>query len=139
MNTLYEKIIDSPTPAFRGYIRNLTRKEWAQNVKRLLKDIGLGFISVTAPSYSMASSIHIRFKQSDPGPWEGGEHQREHERIDREQRGAKWTGYGTHCPHCNQEWQAHQRLERIILAAFPDLGDRSEYVSDHFDFCLSID
>ena len=138
MNAKYEQICNTPLPAFRANIRSLSRKEWAKQVKSLLKSLGLGFVSVTAPSYSMASSIHIRFHQ-DEGPWEGGEHEKLHAEINqRERDGYEWLGYGNYCPHCKQQWQAHQRLEKIILAAFPDLDDRSDSQSDHFDSCLSI-
>jgi len=138
MNELYQRIIDTPLPAFRANIRDRARKEWSKEVRKLLKSIGLGFVSVTTPSYSMASSIDIRFHQ-DEGFREGSAHEAQHVQIDRSERGSNiWHGYGYYCPYCQQQWQAHQRLEKIILAAFPDLDDRSDSQSDYFDSCLSI-
>jgi hypothetical protein len=136
LNAKYQQIIDAPLPAFRANIRNLTRKEWAQNVRSLFKSLGLGWVSVTAPNYSMASSIDIRFHTPDNFT---GAHEAKHAEIDELQRGAyEWLGYGHYCPWCKQQWEAHHRLEQIILAAFPDLNNRSDSMSDHFDFCLSI-
>ena len=138
LNPKYQQIIDTPLPAVRANIRDLTRKEWAHEVKGLLKSLGLGWISVTAPSYSMASSISVRF-HTPQAEWDGSQHQARHEKIDEQQRECmEWFGYGTYCPWCKQEWAAHHKLEEIILAAFPDLNDRSDTQSDYFDFCLSI-
>jgi hypothetical protein len=137
LNAKYQQIIETPLPAFHAKIRSLTRKEWAHEVKNLFKSLGLGWVSVTAPSYSMASSIHIHFHTDEP--WEHSAHKAKHKEIDELQRGAhEWFGYGTYCPWCKLEWAAHHKLEQIILAAFPDLDDRSDSQSDHFDSCLSI-
>lgn len=140
MNPLYQQIIDTPSPAFRGNVRRLYRKEWSKLVKRLLKDLGLGFVSVTAPNYSMAQSIDIRFHQVET-PAESTEHQRLHDEIDRAEiaTGGLHVGFNRTCKHCHQRWAAHQALERIILAAYPDLDNRSDSQSDYFDYCLSIE
>ena len=139
MNAQLDQIINAPLPAFRGNIRPLYRKEWAAQVRKLFRDMQLTGISVTAPSYSMAQSIDIRLPR-DPYA-ENGPHDLKHQAIDRGVRfnSEQWNGYANNgCEYCRQEWQAHKRIKEIVLAAFPDLDDRSDSMSDHFDYCLSI-
>jgi len=106
-------------------MRQRTRKEWAAEIRNLLKRLGISHISVTAPNYSMAQSVNIRTPQFIP--WEG-EHKELHDKI----------GYSNACDICKRENAAKRKLEEIILAAFPDLEDRSNSQIDHFDYCLSI-
>jgi hypothetical protein len=51
-------------------------------------------------------------------------------------------GYRDHeyrtCPRCQRRHVATLRLTSLILAAYPDLDDRSDSQVDHFDYCLSI-
>lgn len=134
----YQQIINTPLPAFRGNIRNHPeyRKGWAREVKSLLKSLGLGWVSVTTPNYSMAESITIRFHQDT---WQ--QHEPLHmklEAIERAKNGP-YCGMTQVCPYCKQEREAHEKLEAIILAAFPDLNDRSDHQTDYFDYCLSIE
>jgi hypothetical protein len=139
MNPRYEQIINTSLPAFRANIRHHPeyRKGWAREVKNLLKSLNLGWISVTAPHYSMAMSIDINFKQSEP--FQGSEHEQKHREIDEAERAnSVWMGYVQYCPHCRQEHEAHEQLEKIILSAFPDLNDRGDPVTDYSDYCLSI-
>lgn len=108
----------APTPTPRGAMRHATRKAKAAVVRQLLKDLGIEDVSVTAPSYSMAQAIHISVPDSS--------HLVHGDREFRE------------CPRCRRRHAARERIERLILAAFPDLGDRSDAMTDHFDYCLSI-
>lgn len=103
------------------HMRRQPRKTWAPAVRELLKGLGIRHVSVTTPSYSMASTISIRVP--------GFSH-------DHDERSAA-TAYRT-CPRCQRRHAAVARLERLILAAFPDLNDRSDMMTDHFDYCLSI-
>ena len=125
-------ILATPLPAFRANIRRQTRKEWAVAVRKLLKDIGVKGVSVTTPSYSMAQSIHITLPPALDNP-NSIEHQEFHNELWKNNRP------GTDCPHCGQRWNARNHIEAIILAAFPDLNNRSEAREDHFDYCLSIE
>jgi hypothetical protein len=131
------QIESAPIPqVIHAQMRQRTRKEWAGEVRELLKRLGIKNVSVTTPSYSMAQSIDI----STPRffAWDG-DHEQRHKEIDEQERNsASWMGYGHFCEFCKQEWQAKKKLESIILAAFPDLNDRSDTQSDHFDYCLSI-
>jgi hypothetical protein len=139
LNLKYQQIIDTPIPAFIANIRHEPRKVWAKQIKLLLRSLGLGFVSVTSPHG--CSTVSVRFH--DPQEyehWEGSEHEKKHAEIDEQQRGARqWLGYGHYCPWCQQRWGAHQRLEAIILAAYPDLNDHSDLQSDYFDFCFSVE
>jgi hypothetical protein len=121
---LFARILNAPLPAFRGNIRRDGRSTWGAKVRRLFADLGIKGISVTTPSYSMAQSIDIRL----PG-------EAEHDYRE------EWQG-GTHeratCPICRERQAAVERVEEIILAAFPDLDNRSDSQTDHYDYCLGI-
>jgi len=135
MTALHQQILSTPLPAFRENIRRLERKEWAVKVRWLFKDLGIAGLSVTTPNHSMASSINIRIPDA---PWYGA-HEAEHAKIDAAERSTgAWLGYGTFCPFCKETHAARKQIEAIILAAFPDLDDRSHLVEDYFDFCFTI-
>ncbi len=77
-------------------------------------------MSVTSGGYS----IHVRVPSRQPF--------HHHELED----GIPMRRY--RCPICNRENQVHSRLTRIILAALPDLNDRSDSQIDHFDFVFLV-
>lgn len=133
LNPALQAIIEAPLPAFRANIRHQSRKEWAQAVRKLLKDMKLTEISVTTPNYSMAQSISIEL------PRDVEAHNPVHEAAEIESRKeAEYRGMVHYCPFCKQRQGAHEAITAIILSAFPDLCDRSDTYSDHFDYCLSI-
>lgn len=118
----FQSIFDAQLPADSGLrIRHSPRKEIAANIRALLRRLKIKGISVTAPNYSMAQSVEIRLP-------EASEHDRRQE-----------TGhdYAT-CPICIERHEASKYLEKIILAAFPDLDNRSDSQSDYFNYRLSI-
>ena len=120
-NPQLRAILDCPLPAIVSpSLRRESRKVWAAEVRKLLRSLGIKGVSVTAPNYSMASSIDIHIPAAA-----------EHD------RGAAGHEYLS-CPTCGQHTRAEKKIRDIILAAFPDLNDRSESQSDYFDFCLSI-
>lgn len=132
MKQIFDQIITTPLPAVRNSdMRKLSRKEWAVAVRKLLKDLGLKGISVTTPSYSMAQTIHVTLPDLGIGN-DDEAHNRLHDELWKAQRPT------VDCPHCAQRWNARNRIEAIILAAFPDLENRSNTQYDHFDYCLSI-
>lgn len=131
MNAQLALILNTPRPAFVTNIRHLTRKEWAQNVRKLIQSLGLQGISVTTPNYSMAQSIVIRLPETLTD--NDAVHKAVHDMLDRRNLPS------LNCAHCNQRQQARKHLESIILTAFPDLDDRSELQSDSFDYCLSFE
>ncbi len=94
--------------------RSIPRKELAKSARSLFKKLGLDGISVTAPSYSMASSVHI----SVP--------------VRRDVRIVDDT-YDRTCPAYIANAQAREKLEKILAVAFPNHNDRSDYQTDYFD------
>lgn len=99
--------------------RNIERKEQAKLARELFSKLGIKGISVTAPSYSMASSVHVSFPRRNDysaAPMEDLLNDPAHQANN----------------------AAHDRIEAILLAAFPNSDDRSDTQSDHFDFRWSI-
>jgi hypothetical protein len=122
-NPQLQAIIDAPLPPVRRErLRHEERKVWAREVRALFKALGLTGISVTTPSYSMAHSIDITLPKSDPEPIVTDE-----------------DGYpALHPVYRAQREAALDKAGEIILTAFPDLDDRSDSISDYYDFCLAI-
>jgi hypothetical protein len=124
MQDIYDQILAAKTPSVvRTDLRHESRKERAKAVRALFKSMGLKGISVTAPNYSMAQSIDICIPRDSY--CDNPIHQDP-------------SKNNSDCTECSRVWKAKQRLEPIILAAFPDLDNRSDSQSDHFDYCLSI-
>jgi hypothetical protein len=130
MNAQLSTILKTQLPTVKNHnLRSATRKEWAAEVRKLLKSLNINGVSVTTPSHSMAQAIQI----SLPDELDNSiEHQKLHDELWKQNRP------GTDCPQCGQRWNARKHLEAIILAAFPDLDDRSDLQSDCFDYCLSF-
>jgi hypothetical protein len=105
-------------------MRHAGRKAQAAAVRKLLHGLGIKGVSVTAPSYANASAIHIRIPDD--------------EHVD----GTDPRGYRDHeyrtCPRCQRRHVATLRLTSLILAAYPDLDNRSDSQRDHFDYVLSV-
>lgn len=103
--------------------RHISRKEQAKLARELFKRLGLCGISVTAPNYSMAQSVDVKpprrrdYKLDDNG-------QVENYLLD---------------PAGKANQVARQRLDAVLLAAFPRHEDRSDTQSDYFDYCWSIE
>lgn len=140
---LYDQIINTPSPSVvNPNLRHVDsphrRKVWAAEIRSLFKSLKIKGVSVTTPNYSMAQGVQI----SLPGTitWiSGDDHVALHDKLDREHVNDEvWHGRSTYCPHCQKSQQAQEALKRIILAAFPDLDDRSDYVTDYSDYCFSI-
>lgn len=120
-NPLLQAILDAPLPpVVNPAIRRESRKVKAAEIRKVLKSMGIKGISVTAPNYSMASSVHIKIPRAS-----------DHD------RGAVGHEFHT-CPLCMQHTRAERKIAEIILAAFPDLDDRSDSQSDYHDNPLSI-
>lgn len=101
--------------------RNIPRKLQASIARKLFTKLGLKkWISVTAPNYSMAHSVdvHLVKRRDNVGP-DGF--------YDMESEGSL----------ANRA--AAEKVEQILLKAFPNTDNRSEYHSDYFDFKWSID
>jgi hypothetical protein len=120
-----QAILDAPLPACRGVaLRREERKVIAAAVRKLFREMGLKGMSVTAPNYSMAQAIDIKTPRNDPEPLV----------YDDEE-----FMYGKHHPAYREARNAVlAKVEAIVLAAYPDLDNRSDYHSDHYDYRLSI-
>lgn len=119
-NETLDSIEAAPTPeVLDPAMRDNTRKDWAKAVRVLYKTLGVKGVSVTAPNYSMASSIHIQISVDD-----GHEHT----------GGVEYTN----CLICKRYGKAKAKLEALVLAAYPDLDDRSDSMTDYFNFCLMV-
>jgi hypothetical protein len=102
--------------------RNIPRKEQARLARHLFGKLGLRGISVTAPNYSMAQAVDVRLP------------------VRRD--------FTCLSPSGDVEWErdpaaqanrvARERVEAILLAAFPNSEDRSDTQSDHFNYRWSI-
>ena len=126
----FQEIIDTEIPAFRAKIRREPQKEWARRVRSLFKDLGIRGVSVKTSA--MVGNIWIRIPDCR---WDTS-HQAIHAKIDKERKLGPWLGYGHYCPFCKAHNAAMERLEQIILAAYPDLNDRSGVRM--FDFCFMV-
>lgn len=102
--------------------RRLRQKERSKAIRDLLKSLGIKGVSVTSATGSMCYWTNVRI---DGVP---------HPRV------KNWGEHRTHeCPVCQRNRAAEDKMHRIILAAFPDLGDRSDSMTDHFDFVYTVD
>lgn len=111
--------------------RCIRRKEQARLARELFKRLGLKGISVTAPNYSMASSVHVRLPNGAAPDWRGFEQYEQ----------ATYSQMPDNVPAKQQMLAKHGAalaLEKILDAAFPAHVDRSDYQSDYFDYRWSV-
>jgi hypothetical protein len=92
--------------------RRMSRKERAAAARKLFRSLGLKGLSVTAPNYSMASSVHIEMPAGPEGL------------SDYERRMVRAS--------------ARSKLQALLLVAFPGTEDRSDIMTDYFDFVWSF-
>jgi hypothetical protein len=128
IEALFEQILATDLPkALDRQNRQNSRKQIASDIRALLARLKLKGISVTSPNYSMAQSVRISLP-TVPNDYSGCDNRendfREH--------------YVYNCRHCHLKERARRRLEAIILAAYPALDNRSDSVTDHFDYRLSV-
>jgi hypothetical protein len=119
-------------PAAIGNIRRESRKDIAKALRALFKRLDIVGVSVTAPNYSMASVVDVDFTrpEHDCNPdgtiW------------DKDERGNALPYGRRGCAGCERTRRAEQRLGAIVLAAYPDMDDRSDSMVDHFDRRFSV-
>lgn len=102
--------------------RSLPRKEQAALCRKLFKQIGLKGISVTAPNYSMAKSVDVSLPS----------------RSDYKLNVCGMVEDWATDPASMVNSENRQRIQAVLLAAFPRHEDRSDTQSDHFDYRWSI-
>ena len=108
--------VEARHPGHVANIRNLPRKERSKHIRRLFKTLGLRGFSVTTPNYSMA--CHTEIDMPD----------------------VEWAEYDpeTLNPVLNAYSECIRRVEAIVVKAFPDLVDRSDTMTDYFDYAFTV-
>jgi hypothetical protein len=106
-------------PAVIGNIRRESRTDIAKALRALFKRLGISGVSVTAPSYSMASVVDVDFTRP-------------------EHANCSANDWGRNCDGCERVREAERKLSRIVLAAYPDMDDRSDSMTDYFDRRFSV-
>ena len=112
--------IDLKTIPVLSLDRHIPRKDQAKLTRGLLKKLGLEGVSVTTPSYSGAQAVEVSLPSRSDYLLEP---------------------FGTasrDCPTKKANYQATLQMERLLVAAFPNSGDRSDSRSDYFDYRWSI-
>lgn len=100
--------------------RHIPRKQQAAMARKLLRQLGIHGVSVTTPNYSMAHTVDVQMPKRDD--------------YDRDEHGFMVPG----CPAAVANNEARQRMLAILLAAFPRHDDRSDIITDYFDYCWSV-
>lgn len=126
--------LDTVTP--RLFSRSTSRILRAAAARGLFKTLGLKGISVTAPSYSMAQAVHVRL------PWLTGEARERYDALEPEFN-ALWPHDDAREAHPigqfhKRMYAAEKKTNALLDHAFPTCGDRSDFSSDHFDYCWSV-
>lgn len=133
--------------------RFISRKDQAKLARDLFKRLGIKGVSVTAPRYSMARSVDVNVPRL---PTTQADYLLVcptcHDPV----------GVGS-CPTCHGDgrdysndtfsdmpdavpaklkhrthWNALQKVEAILLRAFPNHDDRSDYQTDYFNYKWSV-
>lgn len=96
-------------------------KVQAKLTRTLFKALGIKGVSVRAPRYSMACVVEVRLPR----------------RTDYVRNSAGQVEWDKD-PAAQANTTARNRMEAILLAAFPQHDNRSDYQTDYFDSCWSI-
>lgn len=114
--------------------RSIPRKEQAALARKLFKQLGLKGISVTAPNYSMAQSVNVNLPripvQDSDFVCDGvdySNHSYSDMPADCRARQISRANYA-----------AEMKVGEILARAFPNHDDRSDSMTDYFDYCWSI-
>lgn len=108
-----------PPKSFEN-IRCLPQAQRSAKIRKMLRAAGIKGVSVTSATGSMCDWTHVRFDELAHAT------------------GTHWDHNRLECSTCGVNQQAVRTLEALILAAFPDMGDRSDAMTDHFDFKFTV-
>lgn len=115
--------------------RMIPRKDQAALARKLFKALGVKGLSITTPNYSMASSVYVSVPRIERAPedhqFDGTDYQNESYADMPEGVVAKQK----HLAH----WKACEKVSEILSRAFPKHDDRSDSMTDYFDFCWSVE
>ena len=103
-------------------VRHLPQKERTALIRKALKVAGIKGASVTSATGSMCFWTNVRISL-------GAEHPAHDWR----------THISSQCEFCAGRRAMERRVEAVILAAYPDLADRSDAMTDHFDFLFTVE
>lgn len=127
LQSALEKVQEGKIPVMSRE-RHIPRKQQAALARELFKRLGLRGVSVTTPNYSMAHSVDVSYPKLQihchdmwPHNWEVSDRTEE-----------------TRCPTCKENWKMHEKIAEILARAFPNHDDRSDSMTDYFDFKWSI-
>lgn len=115
--------------------RFIPRKEQAKLARELFKRLGIKGVSVTAPNYSMAQSVDVKVPTFLLEPNDFIFEGINHENLCFSDMPDRVPAKMKHLAN----WNAKNRIEEILLKAFPNHNDRSDLQSDYFDYKWSID
>ena len=118
--------IDPATAPVLSTDRCLPRKEQAKLARQLFKRYRLRVKSVRTPRHSMAQSVDITVPKTD------------YERHDHNARPHAYPPPPDACPLCEQGRDTRERLEKLLDAAFPAHVDKSDTMTDYFNYCWMI-
>lgn len=110
--------------------RSIPRKEQAALARQLMKRLGIKGVSITTPNYSMAQSVDVCLPSEPPADMTGYE----------QYQYSSFADMPDDVPIKAREVRrniARNKLDLILEAAFPQHDNRSDYQSDHFDYCWS--
>lgn len=116
--------------------RTTTRKDFAVATRALFKSLGISrtLISVTAPNYSMASSIHIApvtlDRESDDYILDGVNYNHH-----------SYSDMPPNVPARKKHQRANvvrNKITEIMNHTFINMHDRSDSQSDYFDYCWNV-
>lgn len=102
--------------------RRIPRKQQAALARKLLRSLGVAGISVTTPTYSMAQSVEVCVPRR-------GDYTVRHP-----DGGVDWQ----HDPAARANNAAVAKVEAILAKAFPNHDNRSDGMTDHFDYKWSM-
>ncbi len=119
-------IASATIPTAPEKIRDLHQKERTAKIRSMLRGMGIKVgavgkgVSVVSATGSMCYWTNVRFKGL---------------------RHAAGTSCGytrMECHTCRANLAAVRTVEKLILTAFPDLDDRSDSQTDHFNFVFTV-
>ena len=102
--------------------RRASRKELAAAARALFKRLAIRGVSVTAPNYSMAQAVDVAVPCRD----------------DYTVRDPDGSVDWPNDPAARANVAARDKVEQILLRAFPGTEDRSDSRTDYFDYRWSI-
>jgi hypothetical protein len=103
-----------PTQVVDPHLRSKGMGERTRAIRKLLKDLGIKGVSVRMATGSMCFWTYVDVPRFDVDPSNPEQWRLSHD----------------------VEHESQKKVERCVLAAFPDLDNRSDGMTDYFDFVV---